>query len=200
MRLASPLLTSLPGTRVLDVLVHIGGHHLPRPKVHHQLTLAGIAGATRLADPEKLDLPRRPGGARHAPDRGRSPRYLTGRGYLHPPKWSCPWPSAIPARPQFHGRVTRSHRFSPCDDPSPKHDLLLLADSNECLTQGLRKRTDLSSPLRKHRLARPLPARACFHSRCLRSVSLGRRQARGCREYCFSVIVVWCRLVVRQSG
>ena len=145
MRPASPLLTSMPGMRVLDAHVHIGCHHLPALKVHYQLTLAGIEGATLLADPENLDLPCSYPGALEVADRWRHPRYLTRRGNLRNQKCPHPWLPQIPAIPLSHGCVSRSHRFSSCDDLSPKDDLLLVADGNECLTQGLRKRRCLNS-------------------------------------------------------
>jgi hypothetical protein len=145
MRPASPLLTSMPGMRVLDAHVHIGCHHLPPLKVHHQLTLAGIEGATLLADPENLDLLCGYPCASEVADRWRHPRYLTRRGNLHRQKCPHPWLPPIPATLLHHGCVSRSHRFSPFDDLSPKCDLSLLADGNERLTQGLCKRICLNS-------------------------------------------------------
>jgi hypothetical protein len=144
MRRASLLLTSMPGMRVLDAHVHIGCHHLPPLKVYHQLTLAGIEGATLLADPENLDLPRGPSCASEVADRWRHPRYLTRRGNFHSQKYPHPWLLPIPATPLQHGCVSKSRRFSACDDPSPQYELSLLVDGNERLTQGLRKRRCLN--------------------------------------------------------
>ena len=76
MRRASLLLTSMPGMRVLDAHVYIGCHHLPPLKVHYQLTLAGIEGATLLADPENVDLPCGCSCTLEVTDRWRHPRYL----------------------------------------------------------------------------------------------------------------------------
>jgi hypothetical protein len=140
---ASPLITSMPGMRVIDAYVHIGCHHLPPLKVYHQLTLAGIEGATLLADPENLGLPCGYSCASEVADRWRHPRYLTRRGNLHCQKCPYPWLPAIPATPFQHGCVSRS-RFSPCANLRPSCELSLLADGNECLTQGLRKRICLS--------------------------------------------------------
>jgi len=135
----------MPGMRVLDAHVYIGCRHLLSLKVHHQLTLAGIEGATLVADPENLDLPYSYPGASEVADRWRHPRYLTRRGNFHSQKCPHPWLAPIPATPLSHGGVSRSHPFSPCADLNPKDDLLSLADGNECLTQGLRKRICLNS-------------------------------------------------------
>jgi hypothetical protein len=137
------LITSMPGMRVIDAHVHIGCHHLPALKVYHQLTLAGIEGTTLLADPENLGLPCGYPCASEVANRWRHPRYLTRRGNLHSQKCPYPWLSPIPATPFHHGCVSRS-RFSPCDHLRPSYELSLLADGNECLTQGLRKRICLS--------------------------------------------------------
>jgi hypothetical protein len=145
MRPASPLLTSMPGMRVLDAHVHIGCHHLPPLKVYHQLTLAGIEGATLLADPEKLDLPCGSPCASEVADRWRLPRYLSRRGDFHRQKYSHPWFPPIPATPLQHRCGSKSRRTSACDDLSPQYDLSLVADGNERLTQGLRKRRCLNS-------------------------------------------------------
>jgi hypothetical protein len=147
MRPASLLLTSMPGMRVLDAHVHIGCHHLPPLKVYHQLTLAGIEGATFLADPENLDLLCGSPCASEVADRWGHPRYLTRRGNFHTQKYPYPWLPPIPATPLPHGCVSRSRRFSACDDSSPQYDVSLSADGNECLTQGLRKRRCLNLSL-----------------------------------------------------
>ena len=200
MRPASLLLTSMPGMRVLDAHVHIGCHHLPPLKVYHQLTLAGIEGATLLADPENLDLPCGPPCASEVADRWRHPRHLTRRGNFHRQKYPHPWLPPIPATPLQHGCVSKSRRFSACDDPSPQYELSLLVDGDERLSQGLRKRRCLTL----------YPGRATgVHPRALtRLLSIptsmrnasGRSQAGRCREFRVSVVVVWCRLVVWQSG
>jgi hypothetical protein len=145
MRPASPLLTSMPGIRVLDAHVYIGGHHLPQLKVHYQLTLAGIEGRTLVARPENLDL--RWGEIRtsEVADRWRHPRDLTRRGNLHSQNCPHPWLPPIPATSLRQGDGSRSHYFSPCDNLSPKYDLSLWADGDEWLTQGLRKRIGLNS-------------------------------------------------------
>jgi len=150
MRPASLLLTSMPGMRVLDAQVYIGCRHLLALKVHCQLTLAGIEGATLVADPENLDLPCSYPGVAEVAHRWRHPGYLTRRGNFHSQKCSHPWLAPIPATPKHQGCVSRSHQLSPCDDLDPddldpNDDVLLLADSDECLTHGLRKRLDLSS-------------------------------------------------------
>jgi hypothetical protein len=145
MRPASLLLTSMPGMRVFDAHVHIGCHHLPPLKVHYHLTRAGIEGATLLADPENVDLlcgyPR----ASEVADRWRHPRYLSRRGNFHNLKYPYPWFPPIPAPPLQHRCGSMSRRFSACDDLSPQHDLSLVADGNERLTQGLRKRSCIYS-------------------------------------------------------
>jgi hypothetical protein len=155
MRPASPLLTSMPGIRVLDAHVYIGCRHLPALKVHHQLTLAGIEGAMLVAGPETLDLPYSYPGAAEVADCWRHPRYLTRRGNLHRQKCSHPWLAPIPATPTHLGCVSRSHQLRPCDDLDPNDDVLMWADGNECLTQCPRKRIDLSSYTGRVTGARP---------------------------------------------
>jgi hypothetical protein len=135
----------MPGTRVLDAHVHIDYHHLPPLKVYHRLTLAGIEGSTLLADPENLYLPCGYPCALEIADRWRYSRYLTGRGSLHRQTCPHPWLPPIPATPLHEGGVSRSRRFSACDDLSPKYALSLLANGNERLPQGLRKRICLNS-------------------------------------------------------
>jgi len=130
---------------VFDAHVHIGCYHLPPLKVYHQLTLAGIEGATLLADPETLGLPCGYSCASEVADRWRHPRYLTKRGNCHSQKYPYPWLLPIPAIPLQHGCVSKSRRFSACDDLSPQYDLSLLANGNERLTQGVRKRRCLNS-------------------------------------------------------
>jgi len=147
MRPASPLLTSMPGTRVFDAHVYIGCHHLLALKVHHQLTLAGIEGATLVADPDYLDLPCSYPAAAEVAARRRQPRYLPRRGNFRSQKYPHPWLAPIPATPSHQGCVNTSHQLSPCNALKSNDDLLLLADGNECLTQGLRKRIALSLPI-----------------------------------------------------
>jgi hypothetical protein len=130
---------------VLDAHLYIGGHHLPALKVYHQLTLAGINGARLLADSDNVDLPCGYACASEAISYGRCPRYLTRKGNLHIQKCLSPWLPPIPVAPLHHGCVSKEHRFSPCDDLSPRYDRSLLADGNERLTQGLRKRNCLNS-------------------------------------------------------
>jgi hypothetical protein len=144
-RRASLLLTSMPGMRVLDAYVYIGCHHLPVLKVHYQLTLAGIEGATLLADPENIHLPCVFFCASEVADRWRLPRYLSRRGNFHSQKYSHPWFPLIPATLLQHACRSRSHRLSACDDLSPQYDFSLVADGNEHLSQGLRKRRCLNS-------------------------------------------------------
>jgi hypothetical protein len=145
MRRASLLLTSMPGMRVLDAQVYIGCHHLPVLKVHYQLTLAGIEGATLLADPEKVHLPCVFSCASEVADRWRLPRYLSRRGNFHNQKYSHPWFPLIPATLPQHTCRSTSHQFSACDDLSPQYDFSLVVDGNEHLSQGLRKRRCLNS-------------------------------------------------------
>jgi hypothetical protein len=200
MRPASPLLTSMPGMRVLDAHVHIGCRHLLALKVHHQLTLVGIEGATLVADPENLDLPCSYPGASEVADCWRHPRYLTRRGNFHHQKCPYPWLAPIPATPIYQGCVSRSHQFSPCDALSPKDDISLSADGNECLTQGLRKRICLSSHTGRvtgahprvltRLLSLPTPSHKTSRNASKREMS----------ELQFAVVVVWYRLVVWQSG
>ena len=172
MRPASLLLTSMPGMRVLDAHVHIGCHHLPPLKVYHQLTLAGIEGATLLADPENLDLPRGPSCASEVADRWRHPRYLTRRGHFHSQKYPHPWLLPIPATPPQHGCVSKRCRFSACDDPSPQYELSLSVDGNERLSQGLRKRRCLNSyPGRVAGVHRRVLTRLLSIPTCMRNAS-----------------------------
>jgi hypothetical protein len=206
MRRASPLLTSMPGTRVLDAQVYIGGHHLLPVKVNHQLTLAGIEGATCLADPETSNLPCGDACAGEVADRWRRPRYLTRRGNLRHWKYPHPWLPPIPAASLPHEGVRWSRVFSACDDLSPKDGASLLADDNEDLTQGLRKRiwlrshpgrvTGVNSRLRTRLLSIPMSKRTA--SRQLsgrgksgvpvlgsrRKVPTGRLANRGYRPTC----------------
>jgi hypothetical protein len=133
--------------RVIDAHNHIGCHHLPPLKVHHQLTLAGIEGATFPAGPENRDLLHGSISMSEVDDRWRHPRYLTRRGNLYSQKFPYPWLPTIPATPLQDGGVSRNRRFSPYDDVRPKYDASLVADSNERSTQGLRKRIRHSSHL-----------------------------------------------------
>jgi hypothetical protein len=167
MRRASLLLTSMPGMRVLDAHVHIGCHHLPPMKVHHQLTLAGIEGATLLADPENLGLPCDYPCASEVADRWRLPRYLSRRGNYHSQKSAHPSLPSILAPPLQHRSDRKSRRFSACDDLSPQHDFSLVTDGNERLTQGLRKRKCLHSHREESLGFTYASSRACFRSRRL---------------------------------
>ena len=200
MRPASLLLTSMPGMRVFDAHVHIGCYHLPPLKVYHQLTLAGIEGATLLADPETLGLPCGYSCASEVADRWRHPRYLTKRGNCHSQKYPYPWLLPIPAIPLQHGCVSKSRRFSACDDLSPQCHVSLLTDGNERLTQGVRKRRCLtSSPGGVTGVHRRVLTRLLSIPTPMRNAS-GRSQTGRCRECRDSVVVVWCRLVVWRSG
>jgi hypothetical protein len=78
-------------------------------------------------------------------NRWRHPRYLSSRGNLHSQKYHYARLPPIPATPLHLGCISRSHRFSPCDDLSPRYDRSWLADGHERLTQGLRKRIRLAS-------------------------------------------------------
>jgi hypothetical protein len=140
------LIVSMSGRRVIDAHVHVGCHHLPPLKVHHQLTLAGIEGATFLAGPENPDLPCGSPSMSEVKDRWRHPRYLTRRGNLHIQKCPHPWPPTIPATLLHDGGVRRNRRPSPCDDFCPKDDVSLVANGNERFTQGPRKRIRHRSP------------------------------------------------------
>jgi hypothetical protein len=145
MRSASLLLTSMPGMRVCDAQVYIGCLRLLPLKVYHQLTLAGIEGATFVADPVNLALPCGSSCMSEVADCWRHPRYLTRRGNFHSQKYPHPWLPSIPAIAPRYGYVTRSRRIPACDALSPQYALSLLADGNEHLTQGLRKRRCLYS-------------------------------------------------------
>jgi hypothetical protein len=177
MRRASPLLTSMPGTRVLDARVHIGCHHLLASKVNQQLTLAGIEGETLLADPETRHLPCDYACASEVADRWRHPRYLTRRGNLHCQKCPILWLPPIPATPLQYGGVRWSLRCSPCDDLSPQDRVSLSADDNGRLTPGP-SQAHLSSltSWESHRDV-PVFSRACFRSRCPATGRHGRGQA-----------------------
>ena len=135
----------MPGMRVLDAHVNISCLHLPVLKVPDQLTLAGIEGATLLADPENLHLPCVFFCASEVADRWRLPRYLTRRGNFHSQEYFHPRSPSIPATLLQHACRSKSHRFSACDDLSPQYDFSLVADGNEHLSQGLRKRRCLNS-------------------------------------------------------
>jgi len=164
MRPASPLLTSMPDMRVLDAHVYSSCRHLLTLKVHHQLTLAGIERATLVADPRNLDLPYSYPGAAEVAYYWRHPRYLTRRGNFRNQKCSHPWLAPIPAAPMPQGCVSQCYYLSPCDDLDSTNDVLLLADGNECLTHGLRKRIRLGLHTGRVTGAHPTSSRACFHS------------------------------------
>ena len=199
---ASLLLTSMPGMRVPDAHVHIGCHHLLPLKVHYHLTLAGIEGATLLADPENFDLlcgyPR----ASEVADCWRHPRYLSRRGNCYHHKYSHAWFPPIPATPLQHRCGSRSRRFSACDDLSPQHVLSLMADGNERLTQGLRKRTCLYAypgrvtgvhpRLLTRLLSIPIPARTA-------SRQVSSRKTSGVSGLGSSRVVPTGRLAIRGS-
>jgi hypothetical protein len=134
------LITSMPGMRVIDAHVHFGCYHLPPLKVHHQLTLAGIEGATRLAGREDRGPACGFTPMSGVNGRWQHPRYLTKRGNLHIQKRPYPWRPTIPAPSLHDGGASRHRRSSPCDDLCPKDDVSLVADSNERFTQGPCKR------------------------------------------------------------
>jgi hypothetical protein len=136
---------SMSGMRVIDAHVYTGCRHLPPLKVNHQLTLAGIEGATFRAGPENRDLLCGFTGMSEVNDRWRHPQYLTRRGNLHNQKCPYPWLPTIPATPLCHRGVSRHRWFSPCDDVRPQYDVLLVADGNERFTLGIRKRIRHSS-------------------------------------------------------
>src|SRR5262249_26326059 len=115
-------------------------------------------------------------------------------------KYPHPWYPPIPATPPQHGCGSRSRRFSARDDLSPQCDLSLVADGNERLTQGLRKRRCLTRILEESLGSPYASSRACFRSRRLCAMHPVRCQTGRCREFQVSVVVVWCRLVVWQSG
>jgi hypothetical protein len=200
---ASLLLTSMPGMRVPDAHVHIGCHHLLPLKVHYHLTLAGIEGATLLADPENFDLlcgyPR----ASEVADCWRHPRYLSRRGNFHHHKYPHPWFPPIPATPLQHRCGSRSRRFSACDDLSPQHVLSLMADGNERLTQGLRKRrcvysypgrvTGVHPRLLTRLLSIPIPARTA-------SRQVSSRKTSGVSGLGSSRVVPTGRLAIRGAA
>ena len=96
--------------------------------------------------------------------------------------------------------VSKSRRFSACDDLSPQHDLSLMADGNEHLTQGLRKRRCLHSHREESLGFTYASSRACFRSRRLCVMHPVRYRIGRCREFRVSVVVVWCRLVVWRFG
>jgi hypothetical protein len=152
----------MPGMRVLDAHVYSGCHHLPPMKVHHQLTLAGIEGATFLADPERLGLRGVDPYPMEVADRWRRPRYLSRRGNFHSQRSFHPPLPSIPAIPPQSRCHRQYHRLSACDDLSPQHDFSLMTDGNEQLTQGLRKRKCLYS----HREESP-GVRLCVLARLL---------------------------------
>jgi hypothetical protein len=190
----------MPGMRVRDAHVHIGCHHLPPMKVHYQLTLAGIEGATFVADPGDLHLPRAHPCASEVADRWKLPRDLSRRGNAHRQKFSHPWFPSIPATSLQYNRSNQSHRSSACDDLSPQDDLSLVADGNECLTQGLRKRRCLCWYREESLGFTDASSRACLRSRRLCVTHPVRYRIGRCREFQVSVVVEWCRLVVWQFG
>jgi hypothetical protein len=190
----------MPGMRVLDAHVQIGCHHLPPMKVHHQPTLAGIEGATFLADPQNVGLLCVCSCALEVADPWRLPRYLSRRGHFHSQKFSQPSFSSIPALPLQPRCDGKSRRFSACDDLSPQHDFSLVADGNEHLSQGLRKRKYLHSHREESLGFTYASSRACFRSRRLCVMHPDRYRLGRCREFRVSVVVVWYRLVVWQFG
>src|SRR5262245_40729193 len=120
----------MPGMRVLDAYVYSSCRPLLPLKVDHQLTLAGIEGATLVADPEILDFLCGYAGAAEVADRWKHPRYLTRRGKFHTQKYPYPWLPSIPVIAPQYGCVTRSRRTFPRDDPSPPHAPVRRADGH----------------------------------------------------------------------
>jgi hypothetical protein len=135
----------MPGMRVIDAHLYIGGRRFQPLKVYYQLTLAGIEGATFLTGPEDRHLPCGSTGISEVHDGWRHPRYLTRRGILHHQEYPYPWLPTIPATPLHHGGVRRNRWFSPCNGVQPKYDSSLVADGNERFTLGIRKRIRHSS-------------------------------------------------------
>jgi hypothetical protein len=122
---------------------------------------------------------------------------LSKRGHVHSQKSSHP---SIPATPLPSRCDRKSHRFSACDDLSPQQDSSLMADGNEHLTQGLRKRNCLYSHREESLGFTFASSRACFRSRRLCVMHPVTYRIGRCREFRVSVVVVWCRLVVWQFG
>jgi hypothetical protein len=206
MRRASLLLTSMPGMRVLDAHVHIGCHHLPSLKVHHQLTLAGIEGATLLGDPENIDLPCVYPCTSAVADRWRLPWYLSRRGNFYRQKSSHPWFPSIPATPLQHQCGHKSRRFSACDDLSPQHGLSLVADGNErrCLNSYPGRVTGVHRRVLARLLSIPTPMRNASRKVSSREMSgvsglgsrrvvpTGRLAIRGAvRHVCLTQVSPW---------
>jgi hypothetical protein len=121
--------------RVLDAHVYSGCFHLLPLRVDHQLTLAGIEGATLVADPETLDFLCGHVGTAEVADRWKHPRYLTRRGNFHTQKYPYPWLPSIPVTAPPYGRVTRGCRAFACDDPGLPGAPVRRADGREHLTQ-----------------------------------------------------------------
>jgi hypothetical protein len=187
----------MPGMRVLDAHVHIGCHHLPPMKVHYQLTLAGIEGATFLADPEKSGLRGAQFYTVEVTDRWRRPRYLSRRGNFHSQRPSHPSSSSVPATPPQYRCIRQNRRFPACDDLSPQPDFSLMADGNEQLTQGLRKRKCLYSHREESLGFAYVSSRACFRSRRLCVTHPGSyRRGRG-RDFGSRRVVPAGRLAIR---
>jgi uncharacterized protein len=131
--------------RVLDAHVYSGCLHLLPLKVDHQLTLAGIEGATLVADPETLDFLCGYAGTAEVADRWKHPRYLTRRGNFHTQKYPYPWLPSIPVIAPPYGCVTRSRRNFACDDPSLLYAPVRRVDGHEHLTQSQRNYRCLNS-------------------------------------------------------
>jgi hypothetical protein len=144
-RPASPLLTPIPDMRVLDAQVYMGCHHFVVLMVCHQLTLAGIERAACGADSEILDLSCSYPVAAEVADCRRYPRYLTRGGNFYNHQCPRPWLAPIPATTMHPRYVSRGSQLSPCAALDLKDNVLLIADGNERLTQGLRERIYFSS-------------------------------------------------------
>ena len=160
----SPVLWLTPAsdTTVNDTRVHGGYHHLALLKVRHQLTVAGIDGATFLGDPEVRNLAWGPTSMVEGDGRWRRPRYLSRRGGFHVRRYLCPWPPTIPVTPFHDGRSSRSCQFSPYPDMHSDDHAHLVVDDG-LLNRGFHKPVCLSShPGRSEGVLPFLPT--CLHS------------------------------------
>jgi hypothetical protein len=160
----SPVLWLTPAsdTTVNDTRVHGGYHHLALLKVRHQLTVAGIDGATLLGDPEVRNLAWGPTSMVEGDGRWRHPRYLSRRGGFHVRRYLCPWPPTIPVTPFHNGRASRSCQFSPDPDMHSDDHAHLVVDDG-LLNRGFHKPICLSShPGRSEGVLPFLPT--CLHS------------------------------------
>jgi hypothetical protein len=147
---------------VVDAFMPDGCHHLVPQMVPHQLTVAGIDGATSPREPEMRHLPGVSVPVMEVDDRWSQPRYHTRRGILHVQRCFDPGLPTIPVPFPRHGGGRRSHLCSACVEAGPAFDPWSMAHDSGHRGQSRRQcRRHRSHPERSKRV--PPFFSTCLH-------------------------------------